>query len=315
MKPLNILIRHVHGSWLAAFVRGGHRYFLPVEAGVAGGGRRDEWPASARNFTPDGAAAANIDVVIAQHPRELADAPRYLGGRRLGSEVPVVYLEHNAPQGRINEMRHPLADRSDLTIVHVTHFNALLWDCGSARTRVVEHGIPDPGYRYTGELERVAVVINEAERRARVTGTDLLPLFEREAAPLDLFGIGTARDLPIDELHAEMSRRRVYLHPFRWTSLGLALLEAMACGMPVVALGTTEVPYAVPPGAGVVSNDTRFLAAEIRRLMADPEAARALGLRARAHVLERYGLARFLATWDDVLSEALANAGSSARVG
>ena len=39
-----------------------------------------------------------------------------------------------------------------------------------------------------------------------------------------------------------MARRRLYLHPVRWTSLGLSLLEAMHLGMPVVALATTEVP-------------------------------------------------------------------------
>ncbi len=306
MKPLNVLVWHVHGSWLGAFVRGPHRYLLPVEPGSTAGGRRDEWPDAARNVSRDEAAAAGVDVVVAQRVHEVDDAQRWLGARRAFTDVPVVFLEHNAPQGRINEMRHPLADRDDLTLVHVTHFNALFWDTGRTATRVIEHGIPDPGYRYTGELERVAVVINEAERRARVTGTDLLPRFARDAAPLDRYGIGTARDLRLDDLHADMSRRRVYLHPFRWTSLGLALLEAMACGMPVVALGTTEVPYAVPPHAGIVSNDVAVLVAAIRGLMRDADRAAELGRRARAHVLERYGLARFLAAWDDVLADAVA---------
>jgi glycosyltransferase involved in cell wall biosynthesis len=61
-------------------------------------------------------------------------------------------------------------------------------------------------------------------------------------------------DLPQRKMHAELARRRVYLHPFRWTSLGLSLLEAMLLGMPVVALATTETADAVPPEAGVVSN-------------------------------------------------------------
>lgn len=309
MTPLTILIRHVHGSWLGAFVLGANRYLLPVEPGSMRGGRRDAWPASVRNVTPDEAARERIDVAVLQGPEDWDDFSRYLGPGRIGRDVPAIYLEHNAPQGPINEMRHPFADRDDVTLVHVTHFNALFWDSGATRTRLIEHGIPDPGYLYTGELERVAVVINEAERRARVTGTDLLPRFEREAAPLDRFGIGTARDLSIDRLHAEMSLRRVYLHPFRWTSLGLALLEAMALGMPVVALGTTEVPYAVPPSAGIVSNDVGVLVRETKALLADPQAARALGLRARAHVLARYGLPRFLAAWDDVMHEALATRG------
>jgi glycosyltransferase involved in cell wall biosynthesis len=194
-------------------------------------------------------------------------------------------------------MRHPVADRDDLTLVHVTHFNALFWDAGSTRSRVIEHGIVDPGALYTGELARAVAVINEARRRGRVTGTDLLARFE----PLDLFGIG-ALDLPQAELHAQMGRRRAYLHPIRWTSLGLSLLEAMHLGMPVVALGTTEVHEAVPPEAGIVSTELDVLERGLRRLLADPAEARERGRAARAAALERYGLARFLADWDALLA-------------
>ena len=135
-----------------------------------------------------------------------------------------VYVEHNTPQGRIADMRHPMADRDDLTLVHVTHFNELFWDAGATPTRVIEHGIVDPARATRGELPHAAVVINEARRRGRVTGTDLLERF-RAAAPLDLFGmdapaLGGSEDLPQRELHDAMARRRVYLHPIRWTSLG-----------------------------------------------------------------------------------------------
>jgi glycosyltransferase involved in cell wall biosynthesis len=218
-----------------------------------------------------------------------------------------VYLEHNAPQGRIADMRQPAADRPDLTIVHVTHFNDLFWDCGATPTRVIEHGVVDPGHRYTGELPRAAVVVNEPVRRARVTGTDLLPLFARHV-PLDLFGMGAGalggyENPPQARLHAEMARRRVYLHPVRWTSLGLSLIEAMHLGMPVVALATTEVPAAVPPEAGVVSTRLDVLQAALRWLVGDPEQARLMGKAARAHALARYGLRRFLADWDALLAE------------
>jgi glycosyltransferase involved in cell wall biosynthesis len=101
-----------------------------------------------------------------------------------------------------------------------------------------------------------------------------------------------------------MARRRVYLHPIRWTSLGLSLLEAMHLGMPVVALGTTEVHEAVPPEAGVVSTRLDVLSDAMRRMIDDPEEATERGNAARTAVLERYGLDRFLADWDDVLKEA-----------
>jgi glycosyltransferase involved in cell wall biosynthesis len=221
--------------------------------------------------------------------------------------VPAICLEHNAPQGRINELRHWAADRRDLLVVHVTHFNDLFWDTGSTPTRVIEHGIVDPGYRYTGELPRAAVVVNEAPRRGRVTGTDLLRRLGADV-PLDLFGMDAARlggheNPPQDVLHTEMARRRVYLHPIRWTSLGLSLLEAMHLGMPIVALATTEVPDAVPPEAGVVSTRLDVIRDSLRRLVDDPEQARAMGKAAREAALTRYGLDRFLADWDRLLAE------------
>jgi glycosyltransferase involved in cell wall biosynthesis len=98
----------------------------------------------------------------------------------------------------------------------------------------------------------------------------------------------------------------VYLHPYRWTSLGLSLLEAMHLGMPVVALATTEVPEAVPPEAGVVSTGLDVLEDALRRLVGDREEAAVLGKAARAAALERYGLGRFLRDWDHVLQEAVA---------
>jgi hypothetical protein len=315
---MRVLLWHVHGSWTTAFVRGRHQYLIPVtpDRGPDGLGRARTypWPESAVEVTREEAARADVDVVVLQRPHELHGlAEAWLGGRRPGRDLPAVYLEHNAPQGRIAEMHHPAADRDDLTVVHVSHFNDLFWDCGRTPTRVVEHGIVDPGERYSGELPAAAVVVNEPARRGRVTGTDLLERLGA-AVPVDLFGmrseqlagapgIRSVADLPQDRLHAEMARRRLYLHPVRWTSLGLSLLEAMHLGMPVVALATTEVVEAVPPEAGVLSTRVEVLADAARRLVADPEQARLMGKAARVAATARYGLDRFLADWDQVLNE------------
>jgi glycosyltransferase involved in cell wall biosynthesis len=308
---MRTLLWHVHGSWTTSLVSGGHDYLVPVlpDRGPDGRGRARTWawPDSVVEVTPAEAAAADVDVLIVQRPEELTVLAEQWLGRRPGRDVPTVYVEHNAPQGRIAEMRHPAADRDDVTVVHVTNFNALFWDTGTTRSRVIEHGIPDPGYRYTGELRRAAVAVNEPVRRGRVTGTDLLERF-RDVVEVDLFGIGTAElggveDPPQNVLHDEMARRRVYLHPIRWTSLGLSLIEAMQLGMPVVALATTEVPEAVPPEAGVVSNRMDVLTAELRRLADDPERARMMGKAARESALARYGLERFLAEWDALFEE------------
>jgi glycosyltransferase involved in cell wall biosynthesis len=214
-----------------------------------------------------------------------------------------------------------MADRDDIPVVHVTHFNRLYWDCGRAPTRVLEHGIPDPGLRYDGRAARAAVLVNEPLRRGRVTGTDLVPTFAGEA-PLDVFGMGTRglpqalglsprrvrtyEDLPQDRLHAELARRRVYLHLSRWTSLGLSLIEAMHLGLPVVVLATTEAAEAVPPEAGAVSTRVDELRLALRDLLHDLDAARAAGLAARAAAVARYGLPRFLDDLDLILKEVTA---------
>jgi hypothetical protein len=308
---VNVFLWHVHGSWTTALVQGPHRYLLPVlpDRGPDGRGRARtwEWPESAVEVPPDDAAMADVDVVILQRPNELTGlAERWLG-RRPGRDVPAIYVEHTAPQGPINEMRHPAADRDDLVLAHVTHFNDLFWDAGRTRTVVIEHGVVDPGYRYTGEIDRAVAVINDAPRRGRVTGTDLLPRLRRHV-PLDLIGldaerVGGIEEVPQGGLHGEMARRRVYVHPIRWTSLGLSLIEAMHLGMPVVALATTEAPEALPPEAGFLSTDVDALGAEARRLVGDPEEARLRGKVAREAALRRFGLGRFLADWDALLEE------------
>jgi glycosyltransferase involved in cell wall biosynthesis len=205
-----------------------------------------------------------------------------------------------------------MADRDDLVIVHVTHFNQLFWDTGGTRTTVIEHGIVEPATRWTGEQDRFAVVTNEPVRRGRVTGTDLFGRFA-EVAPLDVFGMGVAGltgpritaydDPPQGWMHEQVARRRAYLHLCRWTSLGLSLIEAMQIGMPVLGLATTEAVEAVPPDAGVLSTRVGTLVEAARWLLDDPEAARRLGDRARQVALNRYGLDRFLADWDRLLEE------------
>lgn len=323
---MRILLWHVHGSWATAFVQGRHDYLVPVlpDRGPDGLGRARSWswPASVVELTPEQLRTAEFDVVVLQRPHEV-DLAHEWTGRRPGRDVPAVYVEHNTPRGDVPSTRHPLADQRDIPVAHVTHFNRLFWDCGAAPTCVVEHGIVDPGHRYSGVWPRAAVVVNEPVRRGRAVGTDLLPELSR-TVPLDVFGmqvhdlaraievphqrLWTFEGLSQERMHAEVARRRVYLHTTRWTSLGLSLIEAMHLGMPVVALATTEAVVAVPPGAGVVTTRLEEVAAALWRFVHDPAEAQAVGARAREAALARYGLGRFLADWDALLDASVPRA-------
>jgi hypothetical protein len=318
---MKVLLWHVHGSWTTAFVEGNHDYLIPVLPGRGpdglGRARTWNWPASAREVTPAQLRGEDVDVVVLQRMRDLELVREWLG-REPGRDLPAVFLEHNAPDGGVPNTRHPLADRDDIPIAHVTNFNELFYDNGRAPTTVIEHGIVDPGERWTGNLLHAAVVVNEPVRRGRYVGADLLPGLAA-IAPVDVFGMGLTglhqeygldpgrvalhEDPPQAAMHAQLARRRVYVHPVRWTSLGLSLLEAMHLGMPVVALATTEAMEAVPPEAGVLSTRPERLWAAVREFLHDEDAARLAGKAARAAALERYGLPRFLRDWDAFLEE------------
>jgi hypothetical protein len=320
---VNVLVWHRHGSWLTAFVQGTHRYLLPVVPGRGPDGRGRartwDWPASAVEVAPAQLRDERVDLVVLQDARDLELARRWLG-REPGVDVPAVWLEHDTPPDVLT--RHPVADRRDIPVVHVTAFNAVAWDNGLADTRVVEHGVVDPGARWTGEIAHAAVVVNEPVRRGRIVGTDLLPRFAAAGVDLDVFGmqvtgladhLGVDRerlaaheDLPQGAMHGALARRGVYLHLTRWTSLGLSLIEAMMLGMPVVVLASTEAVRAVPPAAGVISTDPDELVDAACSLLADPRAAADAGSHARRAALERYHVQRFLTDWDRVLEEVTA---------
>jgi hypothetical protein len=314
---VRILLSDVHGGYTDALLAGRHDHlFLPAVDGSGGLSRLGAAaPTGAREVDPVELRDDPPDVVLLQRPDE-AETVEGRTGLRVGTDVPGVFLEHNTPKESVPNTRHPLAD-GPFRVVHVTHLNALLWDCGRTPTTVVEHGLPDPGLRYAGGLDHLAFVVNEPVRRWRVTGTDLLPAF----APLavDAFGIdgdllpaalgdqpgvAFAGNLKPPELRDALVQRRAYLHLNRWTSLGLSLIEAMLLGLPVVVLDTTAAARTVPPGAGAISADPEVLVAAAAGLLADPDEARARGLVAREAALARHGLGRFLEDWDRVFAEA-----------
>nr|WP_286211273.1 glycosyltransferase [Mycolicibacterium mageritense] len=314
----SVLAWHVHGSWMESFVSGRHRYLVPVNAAKDADGRgicdRD-WP-RAQEIPLDELRDEDVDLVVLQRPEELELATRFLH-RRPGIDVPAVYVEHNAPRPSAVDSVHPMADRRDIPIVHVTEFNDLMWDNGIAATKVITHGIADPGHLYTGDVASAATMINEPLRRWRTVGADLLTELSGHV-PIDVWGIDTLElnrsggygavrgkgDVRHARVLHQIARRRVYLHTARWTSLGLSLIEAMFLGMPIVAVGSTAAPLVVRADAGVVSADVKTLAYALQGFVTDLPAATVAGKAAREFALAHFGLDRFLKEWDRVIAEA-----------
>jgi glycosyltransferase involved in cell wall biosynthesis len=197
-------------------------------------------------------------------------------------------------------------------LVHVTHFNDLMWDSGVTPTTVVEHGVAVPDdAQYSGELPRGIVVVNNLVRRGRRLGADVFDR-ARRAVPLDLVGMGSAAagglgEVAPPELPRFEARYRFFFNPIRYTSLGLAVCEAMAVGLPVVALATTEMVSVVDNGVtGWASTDPEVLIDHMRRLVQDRDEAADLGSAAKQVAAARFGIERFARDWSAAFTAAIA---------
>ncbi len=91
--------------------------------------------------------------------------------------------------------------------------------------------------------------------------------------------------------HAAMD---LYAAPARWEGFGLTPLEAMSCGVPVVATTVGAFPDIVPPEAGrlIPPDDLESLADAMATLLDDPDLRLRMSQAARSHVQASFGIER-----------------------
>jgi glycosyltransferase involved in cell wall biosynthesis len=306
MRRLKILIWHIHGSYLNALARIDHDWYLPIKPGrpegYGGRGPTFDLPDYVREVPSERVRDLDLDLVIFQTPKNyFEDGPEILSEDQ--RKLPKIYLEHNTPKSHPTDSRHPIDDPNVL-LVHVTHFNRLMWDNGRTPTTVIEHSVAiDPPVAYRGRVAQGIVVANGMQKRPRIAGYDLF-LQARERVPLTAAGMETEQlgglgDVPYRELHRRIADYRFLFSPMRYTSLPLAVIEGLTIGMPVVALATTELPAVIEHGVtGFVSCDMDALIGHMRALLDDPELARWIGANACAMARERFGIERFVRDWN-----------------
>lgn len=129
--------------------------------------------------------------------------------------------------------------------------------------------------------DTVLVVLGEGPERTR------LESLARE------LGVESRVFLPgrVPDVAAWLGRADVYVHPARWEGFGLAVLEAMVCGLPVVATDVSSLPELVVDGeTGVLvrPDDAPALARAVERALAQPQ----LGAAGRERAQREFSVAR-----------------------
>ncbi|GBQ23951.1 glycosyltransferase [Gluconacetobacter sacchari] len=228
------------------------------------------------------------------------------------------------------------------------HGKALERGFPAERTRVHYIGVDCAAYRPRAPEEETPVILHVA-RLVELKGTDdLLRAFARMAAGhadlrLVIIGDGPMRArlekmagaLGVGErvlflgarphavVMAWMRRAMMLVLPSVQTAsgrvegLGMVMLEAAACGVPVVATRVGGIPEGVDEGRSgliVPPRDVESLAGAMGALAADRERRAAMGQAGRAFVAGRFDLRRqtaILESWYDALVRAIAPDGAS----
>jgi glycosyltransferase involved in cell wall biosynthesis len=112
------------------------------------------------------------------------------------------------------------------------------------------------------------------------------------------------------DVEAELAQSDVFVLPSWNENLPLALLQAMATGLPCIASRVGGVPEVITKDCGVLvtPGDIGSLRAAMEQLIAEPGLAARLGSAARDRVVERFSLARcaddHVRLWSEILGDA-----------
>lgn len=311
-RRLRIFTWHIHGSYLFYLSQGNYDLFIPVNKGKTGGycGRGNTFPFGTNVFEVQESQVKEMefDLILFQTDENyFRDQFITLSEKQRG--LPRIYLEHDPPWEHPTNNVHPVTDPA-VRLVHVTHFNALMWDNHELQTTVIEHGVVVPEIATQEKIDRGIVVINHLPGRGRLLGFDVFEKI-RQIVPVDLVGMG-AEDYGIGEvlhpdLPAFLSRYRFFFNPIRYTSLGLAVCEAMMLGLPVVGLATTELAVTIKNGfSGFIHTDINYLIGQMKYLLENPGIAAEMGENAKQTALAKFNIKRFTAEWETLFRQTAA---------
>ncbi|HYE89312.1 MAG TPA: glycosyltransferase [Vicinamibacterales bacterium] len=319
---MNILTFDWHEPYICALARTGHRFDV-VERTKGG---HAQWfyemrplPRNARiikdRTARQRARDGHYDAVICHN------VPDLLWSR--GYHVPKILVCHNKlateialSRGGIDgpsyraEVRGLLEASRGLTVVFISDSKRADWDLPG---HVITPGIDPAEYGgFHGSDARVLRVGNLMRERDIMLGYSAqLAILARQPSTLLGLNAPPAEGRPSrdwDDLRAHYQSHRVYLNttvdPYE-DGYNLAMLEAMATGMPIVSTANPSSPI-VNGVNGYISADHSLLSARISQLLRDQNAAIELGAEAQRTVAQQFHIDDFAAKWDTVIRQASA---------
>lgn len=312
--PISIFTWHIHGSYLYYLSQGDYQIYIPVSSqkqeGYYGRGNTFPFGDNVIEIPAEEVKDLEVDAILFQSSKNwLVDQYEILSEEQ--RQLPRIYLEHDPPQHSPTDTKHVVND-PEVLVVHVTHFNKLMWDNkNSKRVKVIEHGVKEPNVKYTGELEKGIVVVNNLQRRGRRFGADIFTEVSKHI-PLDLIGMKSKENGGLGEItHTQLpefiSHYRFFFNPIRYSSMGLAVIEAMMSGLPVLALATAEQASVIKNyETGFIDTDVDYLVAKMKLLLTNKSLAQKIGEEGKKYAVDRFDINRFTEEWKNIFESVVA---------
>lgn len=308
-KKLKILTFPTHEGYQSLLDQTGHEFYMITGPNLKG------WDYHTRPLPPnhflmkdsyqEGKLFEPIDLVLCQARDFQYDLARTVADQH---EIPMVQLEHTQPpfNANVKQLNHVKARRSKHH-VYITEFSRNAW--GDDNGIVIPHGIPTDKFAgWSGTDLNGLSVVNHFPQRDVFCGWKIWQQIVCQV-PVKLIGEnpGFTQSAPsLEALISEMGKARFFLNTSQWSPVPLSMLEAMACGCPVVTTAKQEIPKIITNGVnGFVSNDIDELIAGCQLLLNNPDTAKQMGQAARQTILEKFSIQQFVNNWNNLFAKVI----------
>ena len=316
-EVLNILTFSTHERYQQSMAECGHTFYLLQIPG------QKSWnttyapiPSNYTLLNEDIPTYLNIDIVLSQSRQQ-----HYMGAKKLAEElcIPLVNLQHTLPPPDISPARlHEIQSRQGFIDVFVSPYSQQQWGSGDDEDSYVNMtGIDTDVFHVDPEVEKDGTVITVAnqfsERDAELGFKEWIATtnFPEPVFSIKILGNTPGLSKParsMDELVNAYQSSVLYLNTTIVSTLPTVIIEAMACGLPIVSTGTCLIPETlVEHGVnGFISptNDPMELRHYCTLLLSDNKLARQMGEASRQKVEREFTVERFANTWDEIFRKA-----------